>query len=73
MRFNSLVAGLVQTNLSSEIRRSIGEESWASLVDSHPLGIGRPTDVAHAAVFLLSFKSSWITGAELVVDGGYLA
>ncbi len=41
---------------------------------AHPLGgIGRPDDVASAVLFLASDEASWITGAILPVDGGYLA
>lgn len=36
----------------------------------HPLGLGTPLDVAHAAVYLLSDASRWVTGTSLVMDGG---
>lgn len=36
----------------------------------HPLGLGTPDDIANAAIFLLSDASRWITGTELVMDGG---
>lgn len=36
----------------------------------HPLGLGTPDDIANAAIFLLSNASRWITGSELVMDGG---
>lgn len=39
-----------------------------------PLGrVGRANDLANAALFLLSDKASWITGTELIVDGGLMA
>ena len=38
-----------------------------------PLPMGKPEEVAAAAVWLLSDKSSFVTGAELAVDGGFLA
>lgn len=37
---------------------------------THPLGFGKPEDVANAAVFLMSGASRWITGTTLVMDGG---
>ena len=45
---------------------------WASGMLER-LGIGEADDVAHAAVYLLSPESRWVTGSTLVVDGGYTA
>jgi NAD(P)-dependent dehydrogenase (short-subunit alcohol dehydrogenase family) len=43
-------------------------------VASHPLGrLGKPSEIADAIVFLASDKASFITGTELVVDGGMTA
>jgi 3-oxoacyl-[acyl-carrier protein] reductase len=73
IRFNTVVAGLVDTELSEGLRNSLGEKAWNNLIGQHPLGLGRAEDVANAAVFLLSEKSQWMTGTQLVIDGGYLA
>jgi NAD(P)-dependent dehydrogenase (short-subunit alcohol dehydrogenase family) len=73
VRINSIIAGLVDTDLSRKMRGLMGEISWDELVTAHPLGIGKPIDIANSVLFLLSDKSRWITGTELVVDGGYLA
>jgi NAD(P)-dependent dehydrogenase (short-subunit alcohol dehydrogenase family) len=45
----------------------------ADLERRHPLGPGAPMDVARAAVFLLAPGTAWITGTDLIVDGGYSA
>ena len=46
----------------------------AKLMTTIPLGrAGRPEEVASAVLFLASEEASYITGTELVVDGGYLA
>ena len=42
----------------------------ASTQAIHPLGLGRPEDVADAVEFLASDHARWITGQEIVVDGG---
>ncbi len=36
----------------------------------YPLGLGEPEDIANIVTFLLSDKSRWITGQNIVVDGG---
>jgi NAD(P)-dependent dehydrogenase (short-subunit alcohol dehydrogenase family) len=40
----------------------------------HPIGhIGDPKDVAYMSLYLASDESQWVTGSEMVVDGGYIA
>ena len=41
------------------------------IIDKHPSGIGAPEDVADAVIFLFSGASKWMTGQNLVIDGGY--
>ncbi|MEG2063450.1 MAG: SDR family oxidoreductase [Kiritimatiellia bacterium] len=49
------------------------EEQLKVLLARQPLGLGQPDQVASAVCFLLSDAASFITGANLPVDGGYLA
>ncbi|MEV4734731.1 glucose 1-dehydrogenase [Saccharopolyspora sp. NPDC049426] len=70
IRVNSLHPGLVSTPLTDAQDPAINE----AVVDRTPMGRpGRPEEIAHAAVFLAADESSFVTGSELVVDGGYLA
>lgn len=39
----------------------------------HPIGYGQPSDVANAVLFLAGDAARWVTGAELVTDGGATA
>ena len=51
-----------------------GEATTAALQSLHPWGrLGRPDDIAKAAVYLAGEGASWVTGHCLVVDGGYTA
>ncbi len=44
------------------------------LVSRHPIGrLGKPEEIAYAALYLASDESTFVTGAPLVVDGGYTA
>lgn len=70
---NSLSPGAVMTERLTNL---FGGEAAVNdaLVNRHPIGrIGVPSDVAGAAVFLASDDASFMTGSDLVVDGGYLA
>jgi NAD(P)-dependent dehydrogenase (short-subunit alcohol dehydrogenase family) len=48
-------------------------ENRAEIEKQHLLGLGCPSDIAHAIAFLLSRNARWITGITLPVDGGYTA
>ena len=72
IRVNALCPGFVETALTSRALR-IPAFSKA-LIDKTPLRrFGRPDEIAAAAVFLASDEASFMTGAEMVVDGGMTA
>ncbi len=67
-RVNSILPGALATKMASEALENA--EIRAHLQKSYPLGIGRPEDVAEAAHFILSSGARWLTGQEIVLDGG---
>ena len=70
---NSLSPGAVLTPRLLAIYGT-EEAAAAALADKHPVGrLGRPDDIAGGAVFLASEDAGFMTGADLVIDGGYLA
>ena len=72
VRVNCISPGLVRTEMTQEENSRMSKEQWARIAALHPLGMGEPRDVARAALFMLNPDNKWITGADLVVDGGYL-
>lgn len=69
IRVNALAPGFIDTDMA----RSISPEKYAERISSIKMGrIGAPEDVAHAALFLASDLSSYITGQVIGVDGGML-
>lgn len=68
IRVNCLSPALVATPLLEATAQMVG--SLEAEEGNYPLGFGKPSDVAHAAVFYLSDASRWITGTDLVMDGG---
>ncbi|MCE5348146.1 MAG: SDR family oxidoreductase [Bacteroidales bacterium] len=71
IRVNTVLPGVCKTSMTDKFFDKLPEERVKDIIKLHPLGLGEPEDIAHAAVFLLSGASKWITGSSLVVDGGY--
>lgn len=69
IRFNCIAPSLTDTPLAGNLLSTPEKRTAAG--QRHPLGsIGMPEDHAHAALFLLSGESRWITGQTLAIDGG---
>ena len=73
IRVNSVSPGLVMTEMTEDALSVLSEDHVQRLHASHPLGIGTPEDVAQAVTFLLAPGTKWITGTDLVIDGGFTA
>ena len=70
IRCNSVAPGMIETPLK-DAKTAITEEQWEKNRQQYPLGrFGNPEDVAFAIIYLLSDASCWVTGTEIVVDGG---
>ena len=72
-RVNTLCPGLVPTSILESSKELFSEEAvMASTKGKYPLNrLGKPEDIAFAAIYLLSDASSWVTGADFKIDGGY--
>jgi len=77
IRVNSVHPGFIWTPMVENfVSRGDGdvEEGKRQLAELHPIGrMGKPEEVANCILFLASDESSFVTGTELVVDGGYTA
>lgn len=72
VRVNALFPGIIETPMTQSLSSS--KELLDQLVRATPLQrLGKPADIANAALFLASDDSSYITGAEIVIDGGFSA
>ena len=69
IRVNSILPGPVKTEGTETMPGS--EDFFKGVLPQIPLGrIGQPQDIAHAAVFLASDESDWITGQTIYASGG---
>jgi NAD(P)-dependent dehydrogenase (short-subunit alcohol dehydrogenase family) len=76
IRVNAICPSFVESELTAAVIAKAGDAIAArrERTAAHPIGrLGQPEDVAGLAVYLVSDESSWVTGAVLPVDGGYLA
>ncbi|WP_330633318.1 SDR family NAD(P)-dependent oxidoreductase [Halocatena halophila] len=76
VRINSVCPGITDTPLVRGVLETLDDPESAreGFVNTYPLGrLGEPEDIADAILFLSSDEASWITGENLVVDGGFQA
>jgi NAD(P)-dependent dehydrogenase (short-subunit alcohol dehydrogenase family) len=76
IRVNAICPSFVETDLTAAVLKNVADPEAVrrERTSVHPIGrLGKPEDVAGLAVYLASEESSWVTGAAMVVDGGYLA
>lgn len=66
IRVNCIHPGIIRTKSVS----NFSEEEMAKQAASIPLGFGVPDDIAYGCIYLLSDAAKWITGTELIIDGG---
>jgi NAD(P)-dependent dehydrogenase (short-subunit alcohol dehydrogenase family) len=69
-RVNCVSPGMVKTEITSKSIEDLSLEVIQQDEKKYPLGYGDPVQVANPIVFLLSEASSWITGQNIVLDGG---
>ena len=70
IRVNCVNPGMIDTDIYHD--GSITHEQLEEDAKRYPLGrYGEPEEVAHAVIYLLSDASSWVTGSNLLIDGGY--
>ncbi|MGB2287553.1 MAG: SDR family NAD(P)-dependent oxidoreductase [Porticoccaceae bacterium] len=73
IRCNSVHPGLIDTNIQNDARRDNYDE-FVKIGETVPVGrMGYPEEVANCVLFLASDEAQYVTGTELVVDGGLMA
>jgi NAD(P)-dependent dehydrogenase (short-subunit alcohol dehydrogenase family) len=78
IRVNSVHPGFIDTNMVSgavdTMSEADGEAFTSRIVGNIPMGhMGEPLDIANGVLFLASEESKYMTGSELIIDGGYIA
>ncbi len=72
IRVNSVNPGLINTDILKLANEIFSNEQIDEKLKLYPLKrMGQPEDVAYAVIYLLSEASNWVTGANIVVDGGF--
>jgi len=72
IRVNSVHPGVIETPMAAPVFEN--EEFRKEMEEGHPIGrLGNPMDIAYGVLYLASDESSFVTGTELVIDGGWTA
>lgn len=71
IRVNTVSPGTILTPMMQKALDAMSEEDKKKRVEGFPLGLGQTTDISNACIYLLSDASRWVTGQNLIIDGGY--
>lgn len=72
IRSNCIASAMVKTPMFDTAEHQGTKERMDEHIKKYPLGVGLPSDVTNAAIFLLSDASRWMTGQTITLDGGFL-
>ena len=68
IRVNCIHPGIIWTKTDNDT--AFSDEEWAKESSRIPLGFGRATDIANGCIYMLSDASRWMTGSDVIIDGG---
>lgn len=71
IRVNTISPGTILTPMMQKALDALNDEDRKKRIEGFPLGLGNTTDISNACIYLLSDAGRWITGQNLIVDGGY--
>ena len=71
IRVNAISPGVVKTPMTEKLFSQLNLENIDKIVNMHPLGLGDTIDIFNCINFLISKESRWITGQNIIIDGGY--
>jgi len=72
IRVNSIYPGVINTRMADDLRND--DAKYKTALGWHAMGhFGEPEDVAYGVLYLASDESKFLTGSELVIDGGWTA
>ncbi len=73
IRVNCISPGAILTPINEKLPHIADPEQRKHLEDMHLLGLGKTSDIANGVIYLMSDASRWVTGQNLLIDGGYTA
>lgn len=73
IRVNCISPGAILTPINEKLPHMADPEQRKHLEDMHLLGLGKTSDIANGVIYLMSDASRWVTGQNLLIDGGYTA
>jgi len=71
ININCISPGTILTPMMKNFLSELSDKQKMKRVEGFLLGLGKTTDVSNTCIFLLSNASRWITGQNIIVDGGY--